>query len=77
MRRVLAAVFEPIGRTAPACCVSASLIVVVMAGPTALEVALVLGVAVIAAQCVRCRLWLRQFRYGPLEGVTWLTITPL
>jgi uncharacterized membrane protein YeiB len=85
-RRLLAAVFEPIGRMALTCYVTASLIVVPVgamagfAGSATLAPALTLGVAVIAAQSLACRAWLHHFRYGPLEwvwrAITWRTIDP-
>ncbi|WP_214402278.1 DUF418 domain-containing protein [Pseudonocardia lacus] len=78
VRRLLAAVFEPIGRMALTCYVSASLVVVpvgALVGTASLGVAVGLGVAVTAAQSVACRLWLRRFVHGPLEwawrAVTW------
>jgi uncharacterized protein len=84
VRRVLAAVFEPIGRMALTCYVSASLVVVpvgALLGPSSLGTALALGVAVTAGQSVACRLWLRRFDQGPLEwgwrAVTWWALPPL
>lgn len=77
LRRVLAAVFEPLGRMALTCYVSASLVIVpvgTLLGPSPLGTALVLGVAVTAAQAVACRLWLRRFEQGPVEWV-WRAVT--
>jgi uncharacterized protein len=77
VRRVLAAVFEPIGRMALTCYVSASLVVVpigALVGAVPLGSALALGVAVTAAQSVACRLWLRRFDQGPLEWI-WRAVT--
>jgi uncharacterized protein len=81
VRRVLAAICEPIGRMALTCYVTTSLIAVPVgalagfAGSSSPAPALVLGFALIAVQTLACRVWLRNFRYGPLEwawrAVTW------
>jgi uncharacterized protein len=86
-RRMLAAIFEPIGRMAMTCYLTASLIAVPVgalagfAGSASLAPALVLGVALIAVQSLACRAWLRHFRYGPLEwawrAVTWRCLPPM
>jgi uncharacterized protein len=86
-RRLLAGVFEPIGRMALTNYVTASLVVVPaglllgFTGSSTLVPALVLGAGVIAVQSVLSRLWLRRFRLGPIEwlwrAVTWRTMPVL
>lgn len=81
-RRVLVAVFEPLGRTALTNYVAAAIVMALAAlvvdfermtsaGPVVL-----LAVTVIAAQVVASRAWLARFTYGPVEWVwrrvTWL-----
>jgi uncharacterized protein len=83
-RRVLATVFEPIGRMALTCYVSASVVavaVIALTGLDSLGAALALGTGTVAAQSLACRWWLARFRYGPVEwvwrAVTWLSRPPL
>lgn len=83
VRRVIAAVLEPIGRmaltnyaVAALVAVPAGLLLGFSPSPT-LAPALVLGAVLIAAQSASSRLWLRHFRLGPIEwvwrAVTWRT----
>ena len=83
LRGALTAVFAPLGRMALTSYLTASLVVVPagaalgLTGSGDLPAALVLGAAVVAVQCVACRLWLWRARYGPVEwvwrAVTWRT----
>ncbi len=85
-RRVIAAVFDPLGRKALSNYVGASLVVsavarvvdfgaMVSVGPTSL-----LAAAILTGQSLLSRLWLRSFRHGPLEwawrAVTWREPVP-
>lgn len=75
--------FEPLGRMALTCYVSASLIVapigLALGWKDSRDVVPLLAVAalVLVVQSVAARLWLKRFRYGPLEWVwrclTWWT----
>lgn len=86
-RRVIAAVFEPLGRMALTNYVAAALVVALTTlfvdygHMTSVLPVLLLSLAVIAAQSVLSRLWLRYFVYGPVEWVwraaTWLRLPPL
>jgi uncharacterized protein len=86
-RRVIAGVFEPLGRMALTNYVSASAVTVLVAQvvdftvlPTPLP-AIALGLAITALQSVASRLWLTRFSYGPLEWLwrmaTWRAVVPL
>ncbi|RLP06467.1 DUF418 domain-containing protein [Propionibacterium australiense] len=80
LRRPLAAFLEPLGRTALSCYVGASCIVVpvglLLGWRESEDLLPVLGVAavVLVIQSVIARLWLRHFRYGPLEWI-WRCLT--
>lgn len=79
-QRVLAAVFEPLGRMALTNFVAAAVIAWV-AGP-ALDLrhsadswpVIVIGVLSITVQSIASRLWLRRFTYGPVEW-SWRVVT--
>jgi uncharacterized protein len=81
-RRVIAAVFEPLGRMAPTNYVAAAIVMALVAqvwdfGQMAsVTPVVVLSLVVIAVQSVLSRLWLKHFVYGPVEwlwrSVTWL-----
>jgi uncharacterized membrane protein YeiB len=79
-RRVIAAVFEPLGRMAltnyvVAAIVVAGLALVVDFGHmTSVAPGLVVSVVLIAVQSVASRLWLARFVYGPVEWA-WRTVT--
>ena len=86
-RRVIAGVFEPLGRMALTNYVAASVVVVIVAVfvdfthmLTPLP-AIALGGAIIAVQSVLSRVWLGHFAYGPIEWlwrmVTWRRRIPI
>ncbi len=70
-RSALRAVFAPLGRMSLTAYVTASVVLVAVAAtgsaPSTIAGVAVLAVAVIAAQSLASRAWLRFFRYGPLE----------
>ncbi len=86
-RRALSAAFDPLGRMALTCYVTASFVMVpaglLLDSRSTLDVVpgLVVSAAVLAAQWVFCRLWLSRFTYGPLEWawrcITWWRRIPL
>lgn len=81
-RRVIAAVFEPLGRMALTNYVAAAIVMALAAQlvdfgqMTSVTPVVVLALVVIAVQSVLSRLWLKYFVYGPVEwlwrSVTWL-----
>ena len=81
-RRVIAAVFEPLGRMALTNYVGAAIVMALVAQLwdfgqlTSVTPVVVLSLVVIAVQSVLSRLWLKRFVYGPVEwlwrSVTWL-----
>lgn len=81
-RGVLAAVFEPLGRMALTNYVSAAVVVFLVARSvdfghmSSVAPAVLLSLVIIAVQSLLSRLWLRRFRYGPIEWMwrvaTWL-----
>jgi uncharacterized membrane protein YeiB len=79
-RRMIAAVFEPLGRMALTNYVSAAIVVALAAlfvdfgHMTSVAPVVALSLAVIAAQSVLSRLWLTRFVYGPVEWL-WRTAT--
>lgn len=79
-RRALSAVFEPLGRMALTCYVTASFVMVpagvLLDSRSTQDVipGLIVAAAVLPLQWVFCRLWLSRFAYGPLEWV-WRCIT--
>ncbi|MEV0895999.1 DUF418 domain-containing protein [Actinoplanes sp. NPDC049802] len=87
LRRPLAAVFTPLGRMALTNYLSATVLVLTVAGlvgdldrrPTAMVV--VTAAVILSVQWVWSALWLRRFRQGPLEWlwrwVTWAHRPPL
>lgn len=87
VRRVLAAVFEPLGRMALTNYLAASAVFVVVGLLVPfreiddLAAVSVGALALIAVQSVLSRVWLRHFRYGPVEWVwrmaTWRRVVPL
>lgn len=88
LRSVMAAVFAPLGRMALTNYLTATVIVLVIAHvvgirPQDWDTALVLSIAglVLAVQWSWSTLWLRWFRYGPLEWLwrwaTWASRPPL
>ena len=86
-RRVLSAVFDPLGRMALTCYVTASFVMVpagvLLDSRSTLDVVpgLIVAAAVLPTQWVLCRLWLSRFTYGPLEWawrcITWWRWVPL
>lgn len=86
-RRVLRAVFEPLGRMALTNYTTASLIVFPIGlaldwqHQSDLTPALLVAAAVLIAQLLASRAWLSYFSYGPLEWawrcVTWRRMVPL
>ena len=80
VRRALSAVFEPQGRMALTCYVTASFVMVpagvLLDSRSTQDVipGLIVAAAVLPLQWVFCRLWLSRFAYGPLEWV-WRCIT--
>lgn len=82
VRRVIAAVFEPLGRMALTNYVVAALVLALatvfvdFGHMTSVAPVVVLSLVVIAAQSVLSRLWLARFVYGPVEwlwrAATWL-----
>jgi len=86
LRRVLRAVFEPLGRMALSNYVGATLLA--LAASSLLDLRevgelwpiLPLGAAILLVQWVFSRCWLASFRYGPLEWawrcVSWWTVVP-
>jgi len=87
LRRPLVAFLEPLGRTALSCYVGASCVVVpvglLLGWRESTDLLPVLGVAavVLAGQSLVARVWLRHFRYGPLEWawrcLTWWKPQPM
>lgn len=89
VRRVLRAAFEPLGRMALTCYVTATFVMVpagMMLHAESRSIfdvvpGLVVAVAVLAVQWIACRLWLSRFSYGPLEWAwrcaTWWRVVPL
>ena len=87
VRRALSAVFEPLGRMALTCYVTASFVMVpagvLLDSRSTHNVipGLIVAAAVLPLQWVFCRLWLSRFAYGPLEWagrcVTWWRWVPL
>ena len=87
VRRALSAVFEPLGRMALTCYVTASFVMVpagvLLDSRSTHDVipGLIVAAAVLPLQWVFCRLWLSRFAYGPLEWawrcVTWWRWVPL
>ena len=87
VRRALSAVFEPLGRMALTCYVTASFVMVpagvLLDSRSTQDVipGLIVAAAVLPLQWVFCRLWLSRFAYGPLEWVwrcvTWWRWIPL
>ncbi|RJF40230.1 DUF418 domain-containing protein [Actinomyces sp. 2119] len=87
LRRPLAALLEPLGRTSLSCYVGASLVVapigVVAHWTESRDVVPLLWTAlvVLLAQSLLARAWLSRFRYGPLEWMwrclTWWRVEPL
>ena len=87
VRRALSAVFEPLGRMALTCYVTASFVMVpagvLLDSRSTQDVipGLIVAAAVLPLQWVFCRLWLSRFAYGPLEWAwrcaTWWRIVPL
>ncbi|MFI6426765.1 DUF418 domain-containing protein [Promicromonospora sp. NPDC050880] len=83
-RRVIAAVFEPLGRMALTNYVTAALVVALTTlfvdygHMTSVLPVVLLALGIIAVQSVLSRLWLRRFVYGPVEWVwraaTWLRL---
>ena len=79
-RRVLSTVFEPLGRMALTCYVTATFIMapagLLLHSRSTRDIVpgLVMSAAVLAIQWVFCRFWLSRFIYGPLEWV-WRSIT--
>ena len=73
VRRALSAVFEPLGRMALTCYVTASFVMVpagvLLDSRSTHDVipGLIVAAAVLPLQWVFCRLWLSRFAYGPLE----------
>lgn len=86
-RAVIAACFVPLGRMALTNYVTASVIVVLVAPPfdfphqTSPATGLLLALAIISVQAVVSALWLKFFRYGPLEWLwrvaTWRALVPI
>lgn len=80
LRRAVSAVFAPLGRMALTCYLTASLVVVpvgallALPGSGNLPAALGLAVAVVTAQSVACRFWLRRADQGPVEWL-WRVVT--
>lgn len=80
VQRILSTVFEPLGRMALTCYVTATFVMV----PAGLLLhsrstqdavpGLIVAAVVLPAQWILCRLWLSRFTYGPLEWV-WRCIT--
>lgn len=85
--RPLTALLEPLGKMALTNYLTATLIVVAVAGPLGLRessdhaTALVLALGVLAVQTAFSHQWLAHFRYGPLEWAlrcaTWWAPMPL
>lgn len=79
-RRVIAAVFEPLGRMALTNYVGAAIVVAVTAlvvdfgHMTSAAPVVIMSVVLIAVQSVLSRLWLKHFVYGPVEWL-WRTAT--
>ncbi|WP_165362705.1 DUF418 domain-containing protein [Promicromonospora panici] len=79
-RRAIAAAFEPLGRMALSNYVGAAIVmaltplVVDVGYMTSVAPVVLLSVAVIVAQSLLSRLWLRYFAYGPIEWL-WRTAT--
>ncbi|WP_426623082.1 DUF418 domain-containing protein [Leifsonia sp. McL0607] len=86
-RAVLTACFSALGRMALTNYIGASLIVMVVSPPFGFPshestgVAILLAVAIIVVQSAVSALWLRSFRYGPLEWLwrmaTWRSFVPI
>ena len=87
VRRALSAVFEPLGRMALTCYVTASFVMVpagvLLDSRSTHDVipGLIVAATVLPIQWVFCRLWLSRFAYGPLEwawrSITWWRRIPL
>ncbi|WP_327307033.1 DUF418 domain-containing protein [Streptomyces sp. NBC_01298] len=85
--RALESVFAPLGRLALTNYVGATLIVVSLAPVLGLDgsrrwtAALLLAAAILVLQVIVGRVWLKSFRYGPLEWawrcVTWWEFVPI
>ncbi|WP_406691036.1 DUF418 domain-containing protein [Saccharopolyspora sp. ID03-671] len=85
--RPVRALFEPLGRMALTNYLTATLIVVAVAGALGLHessawsTALLLALIILAIQAAFSRRWLRKFRYGPVEwvlrSITWWELVPL
>ncbi|WP_158636031.1 DUF418 domain-containing protein [Tsukamurella sputi] len=86
-RRLLAAVFEPLGRMSLTNYVTASAVTVLLVpalglgGETTILPTTVYALVLIGTQSILSRLWLARFRYGPVEWVvraaTWRTRPPM
>lgn len=82
-RQILAALFEPLGRMALTnYCIAACVAQLIdFRSMASVAPAVLMSLAIIAAQSLLSRLWLRRFRYGPLEWLwriaTWLVPVPL
>ncbi|AOS61805.1 putative membrane protein [Actinoalloteichus hymeniacidonis] len=84
---VLSAVFEPLGRMALTNYLVATVIIIAVDGPLEMNesgrwgVMLLLAVSILTLQTVFSRLWLRRFRYGPVEwlwrSATWWEWAPI
>ncbi|MFD6142970.1 DUF418 domain-containing protein [Promicromonospora sp. NPDC060271] len=87
VRRVLRAVFAPLGRMALTNYLTATVLVLAVAHVVghperwSSKTVLVIAGTVLVAQWIFSALWLRRFRYGPLEWgwrwATWLSRPPL
>ncbi len=79
-RTVIAAAFEPLGRMALSNYVGAAIVMALAASVvdfghmTTVTPVLTLSLALIVAQSLLSRLWLKHFRYGPVEWL-WRTAT--
>jgi uncharacterized membrane protein YeiB len=86
LRRWLVAVLAPIGRMALTCFLTQAAAAVIVAATVDVRdwdyAVLTFGAteAFVALQAIACTLWLRRFRYGPVEHLwrcaTWWTVTP-
>lgn len=84
---MLSAVFEPLGRMALTNYLVATVIIIAVDGPLEMNesgrwgVMLLLAVSILTLQTVFSRLWLRRFRYGPVEwlwrSATWWEWAPI
>jgi uncharacterized membrane protein YeiB len=79
-RTVIAAAFEPLGRMALSNYVGAAIVMALAASVvdfghlTTVTPVVALSLVLIVAQSLLSRLWLRYFRYGPVEWL-WRTVT--